>query len=336
MKNPIRWGVVLLLLAGLPLAYAFAQGVKGTAAVEIKPGLYAINWPEGGGNIAFLVTDEGVIVVDSGESAAMGQEIVARIREKTDKPIKYVILTHYHDDHTGGLQSFPPSAVIIGHQNLGENRTTGVNADLKAYPAHIEKRRKEVEKLKTEGSADLKRAQERLDASVKAFESLKENKLILPSLEFGTTLRIHSGKDTVAIHQQGNSHTSCSSFVYFERQKVLHMGDMVFAGAHPYIDSQAGANTKNWIEVTKSLEGWDVDSVIPGHGPNGGKSLLAIQARYLEDLHREVGAAMSKSLPLTEVTKAVTMAAYNNYRWTELLPLSIEAVFKELTADVKK
>ena len=74
-----------------------------------------------GGNVAFLVTDEGVLVVDSGTSPEAGRLVMAEIAKKTDKPVKYLVLTHYHGDHTFGLQAFPSSTVIIAQQNTADN-----------------------------------------------------------------------------------------------------------------------------------------------------------------------------------------------------------------------
>ncbi len=116
-------GILPTALMALLLApeAARAQSIDGAKVVELARGLYTITGWEDAGNPAFFVTGQGVVVVDSGESPERGRAIVAKVRETTDQPIKYLILTHYHGDHTYGVQSFPEGTIVIGSQELAAN-----------------------------------------------------------------------------------------------------------------------------------------------------------------------------------------------------------------------
>ena len=339
MNNLIRHSValiffvLLLSLSSLSTAPSARPASEEGSLVEVAPGLFAITEAGDNGNVAFLVTDEGVIVVDSGETPAAGRMILSRIRLKTDKPVQYIILTHYHGDHTWGLESFPESAVVIGQENLLRNMREITAEEMKGYPAFIEGLRKNIEKLKKEGSPDLKKEEERLAANLREYEPVKDARIVFPGITFDTKLTIHLGGQSVEVIYPGATHTSGSSVVLFPNQKSIHMGDMLFVGSHPYIDGRAGSNTANWLRFLKEVQGWDVEKVIPGHGPLSGKDAIQKQALYLEDLRKEVGAAIAKGLPLEETQKAVTMEAYKDLKWSNLLDPNICAVYYELTAE---
>ncbi len=303
---------------------------------EVAPGLFAITEAGGNGNIAFLITNEGVIVVDSGETPAAGRAILSSIRLKTDKPVRYIILTHYHGDHTWGLESFPESAVVIGQENLLRNLKEITAKDMKEYPAFLEGLRKDIERLKKEGSPDLKKVEDRLAANLREYEPVKDARLVFPSITFSTKLAIHLGGQSVEVIYPGPTHTSGSSVVLFPNQKAIHMGDMLFVGSHPYIDGQAGSNTANWLRFLKEVQGWDVEKVIPGHGPLAGKDALQTQVIYLDELRREVSAAIAKGLSLEKAQKAVTMDAYKELKWPNLLAPNIRSVYQEMKAEKEK
>jgi len=114
---------VILFFAVLFLFIGSASGLRATDEVKAEPVAGALYLMEGlqGGNVAFLVTGEGVLVVDSGTSPAEGKLVMEEIAKKTDKPVRYLVLTHYHGDHTFGLQAYPATAVIISQQNTAEN-----------------------------------------------------------------------------------------------------------------------------------------------------------------------------------------------------------------------
>jgi cyclase len=337
-EEPMRRKLLALRVA-VALLVAVRPGLADNApgpTVEVAPGLFAVVWPEDGGNVAFLVTEEGVLVVDTGASAEQAGTILARIREKTDRPIRYILLTHYHDDHTNGLASFPSSATVVAHHDLAANLAKSTAADLEAYPAHIARREKLVRDLAKEGGDKLKQAQDRLAASRRAYEALKAARPVVPTITFASTLTIRLGKEIIELHHLGPTHTTCSSVVYFPQQKAVHMGDQVFASAHPYIDGRAGADTERWVASLKAAEAWGVERVIPGHGPVGGREELTTQIGYLEDLRQEVRAAISRDLSAADARKSVTMEAYKGYRWADLVPNSVEVVHRELTAQGPK
>jgi glyoxylase-like metal-dependent hydrolase (beta-lactamase superfamily II) len=321
----------LMLILGNSLSgFAWIQDVEKAQVVEVASNLFALIGPGGNGNVAFLVTEEGVIVVDAGETPALGHQIIAQIREKTDKSIRFILLTHYHGDHTLGLQSFPETALVIGHHNLFKNMKEILIEDMRAYPEYIEGLRKNVEKLRKEGSPELKSEEERLERNLKDYQEFKDVRIILPHLTFEEKLVIHLGEEKLEMYYPGNTHTSGSSVVYFPSRKTIHMGDMLFVGSHTYVDRRAGANTRNWISFLKQVQDWDIEKIIPGHGPLSSKDELGKEISYLENLRREVAATIQKGMTVEEAKKAVKMEAHKDLKWPEILLLVVDAVYREL------
>ncbi|TFG75232.1 MAG: MBL fold metallo-hydrolase, partial [Chrysiogenales bacterium] len=111
-KQCTCWLGLILLLSLTVLAFSGEAGPD-VKAVSVSEKVYQISGLSGAGNVAFLVAGQGVLVVDSGASPADGLIIVNKIRSVTDRPIRYVVLTHSHGDHVFGLQSFPPGTLII-------------------------------------------------------------------------------------------------------------------------------------------------------------------------------------------------------------------------------
>ena len=114
MKRILYFSLLILFA----LSFTLAQN-EGAQVTQVTDRLYVISGL--GGNVGFIITNEGVLVVDAGNSLSDAKTILQTIKEKTDKPIKYLVLTHYHGDHTNGMQAFPPEVISIGQKNIIAN-----------------------------------------------------------------------------------------------------------------------------------------------------------------------------------------------------------------------
>jgi glyoxylase-like metal-dependent hydrolase (beta-lactamase superfamily II) len=304
-------------------------------AVPVANGLYLVEGLEGG-NVAFLVTDEGVLVVDSGTSPEAGGLIMAEIAKKTDRPVKYLVLTHYHGDHTFGLQAFPPSTVIIAQQNTADNirhlNEPRIQGQLeKRVPEMIAAQGEKVAQLRKKKSRDLKQEEERLKELEAGLAQLKGLRFVYPSVTFQTKLSIYLGGQEIEVVHPGRAHTDGDALVRFSGLKVMHMGDLFFNGSLPYIGAEAGADTASWQSMLQQVSGWDVEKFIPGHGPIGDKQGLLRLAAYLADLRQAVKAAIAAGQSLEQAKKMAPLPAWKDLAGTRWLPQNIEAVYNELS-----
>jgi glyoxylase-like metal-dependent hydrolase (beta-lactamase superfamily II) len=191
-----------------------------------------------GGNVAAYVTTEGVVLVDDMFDRNHA-DILAQVKAVTDRPLRYVINTHQHDDHAGGDLKMLPIAEVIAHQN--------VYANLK----------------------NLKRPY---------YEDTPGTPIGLPRVTFSDRLDIHLGGKDVEAHYFGRGHTSGDIVIYFPEARTIHTGDLFISSTRPgvpiYVDAVQGGSLLEWSRTLERALQIDFDTVIPGHGPVASKADL--------------------------------------------------------------
>ena len=247
---------VLTFVIALYSVAAFAQ--QDFSKVEVKATKVAgtVYMLTGvGGNIGASVGDDGIVVIDD-QFAALAPKIVQALNAITDKPIKFIINTHYHGDHTGGNEIFARSGTIIAHDNVRKRLAAGSSARGRATPA--------------------------------------APRIALPVVTFNDTATIHvNGEDIRAVHFP-HGHTDGDAVIYFSQSNVVHMGDDFFNGHFPFIDTENGGSAKGMIaNVDKVLSTLPDDvKVIPGHGELSDKAGL----RRFVDMLRGTSGAVEKAM----------------------------------------
>src|SRR5688572_29298555 len=222
----MRTGIFVLMI----LTAMVAKAQRNFDDVQIKVERVAGNiymLVGAGGNIGVSIGDDGILIVDD-QYAPLAPKIKEALKGISDKPVKFVLNTHYHGDHTGGNEAFGETAPVIAHTNVRKRMAEGVPARNIA----------------------------------------PSSKGALPVITFDDRLAIHiNGEDIRAIHCPGG-HTDGDSVIYFTQSKVVHMGDDYFNGRFPFIDLQSGGSVKGLIRnVEKVLSDIPADTkVIPGHG----------------------------------------------------------------------
>ncbi|MCP4157684.1 MAG: MBL fold metallo-hydrolase [bacterium] len=331
---------IIIILAGIILAMiltaapAKAQGDDLTVTT-VADNLYVITGVEWDVNCTFLVTEEGVLVVDTGNNPDDAKKYLKKIKETTAKPIKYVVLTHYHLDHAGGIGAFPTEAAIVASEtcahninNLGKQRFEEYRD--KVMPQRIETITKELENQKKANSPDLKKTKEQLHAAKKKWENLKSIKVIAPTITFKDKKILTLGKEKIEVIYPGPGHTNGNSVVYIPGKKTVIMGDMFFNNYFPYIDAMAKCDTKNWAVFLGRLQTWNIEKVVPGHGKVSGKEGLKKMAQYLTDLRAAVKEAKAKGLTVEQAQKTIKLEKYSKMGFPFFLPICIDAVYQEM------
>src|SRR6478752_3290141 len=161
---------------------------------------------EGDPNTGIVVGDEGVMVIDTQATPIMAQDVIRRIREVTDKPIKYVVLSHYHAVRVLGASAYAPEHIIASQDT---------------YDLIVER-----------GEADMKSEIERFPRLFRAVESVPG--LTWPTLTFKGEMTLWVGKLQVELLQVGRGHTKGDTVVWLPQEKILFSGDLVEYEATPY------------------------------------------------------------------------------------------------------
>jgi glyoxylase-like metal-dependent hydrolase (beta-lactamase superfamily II) len=191
---------------------------------------------EGDPNTGIVVGDDAVMVIDTQATPVMAQDVIRRIREVTDKPIRYVTMSHYHAVRVLGASAYRPEHVIASRDT---------------YDLIVER-----------GEADMKSEIERFPRLFRAVESVPG--LTWPTLVFEQRLTLWLGKLQVEIMQLGRGHTKGDTVVWLPQDRILFSGDLVEYDATPYTgDAYLG----DWPATLDAVAALHPEKLVPGRGP---------------------------------------------------------------------
>src|SRR5436305_8468511 len=190
---------------------------------------------EGDPNTGIVVGDDAVMVIDTQATPVMAQDVIRRIREITDKPVKYVVLSHYHAVRVLGASAYRPEQIIASRDT---------------YDLIVER-----------GEADMKSEIERFPRLFRAVESVPG--LTWPTLVFEKHMTLWMGKLQVDLMQLGRGHTKGDTVVWLPQEKILFSGDLVEFDATPYTGD---AYLTDWPATLDAVAALDAEKLVPGRG----------------------------------------------------------------------
>ncbi len=273
MRTPHRFAVLLALTVPLltPLAAAQDYSKVEIKTTALRAGTYMLTGA--GGNIVASVGSDGVFIVDD-QFAPLSDKIRAALGKLSDQPLRFVINTHWHGDHTGGNEALGKAgAVIVAHDNVRKRMSTEQFLLGKTIPAS------------PSGA--------------------------LPVVTFSQDVSLHLNGDHVRTQHVAHAHTDGDALVKFDKANVLHMGDVYFNGAYPFIDAGSGGSIGGLLAaVSRGLAMSDATTiVVPGHGPVSNRAELAAYGVMLKG-HRDRIAKLKKAgKTLAQVIAAKPTAA---------------------------
>jgi len=246
-------------------------------------------------NAAFVVTSDGVVVIDALGSPALAERLLAQIKTVTQKPVTHVLVTHYHADHIYGLQTFK-----------------AIGAKILAHRAAKEYLNSETARLRMEAS------RQQLTPWV------NDDTHLVPAdqwIDGDTSLTV--GGVVFQIKPVGPSHTPEDIAIYMPSEKVLFAGDLVFRSRIPYVGQ---ADSRHWISAMETLLSFDAAVIVPGHGGLSTESRKDMQLTrdYLVYLRSTMGQAAQNLEPFEE--------AYAATDWTQFAHLPLFRVANRMNA----
>ena len=231
-----------------------------------------------GGNVGVSSGADGLYIIDDQVKQVTGP-LLGAIRKISDKPVRFVINTHYHGDHTGGNETIGKAgAVIVAQDNVYKRMSTEqVSVFMNnTTPAYAES--------------------------------------ALPVITFNDKVAFHLNGETAQAYHVANGHTDGDSIIHFEGSNVIHMGDMYFNGLYPYVDLDAGGSIKGMIEAAELALSLANDStrIIPGHGPLALTDDLRIYRDYLIKATANVQTLIDEGNDLQQVIQAQPTAEWDD------------------------
>jgi len=276
---------LLLLLPALIVSHASGSLSHPFPVRRLAPGVYVVpgdigRGSEGRPNAGFIVTGDGVIVVDALASPAQGRQLLETIRSVTSEPVRWLVLTHHHPDHHFGAIVFRRlGAKIVAHPDRRTLAGEGGEGSLLA------------DWVRVVG----------LDA-MRGFEFADE-----PDRPVSTSDTIHLGRRSVVVSHPAAAHTAGDLIVWLPEQRILFAGDiLVEDGVTMIVDGSSGA----LLQALAAIEGLGPRIVIPGHGsiPDEPEALIARTRRYITSLQQEMSAAVERGIPMGRALAALPPA----------------------------
>ena len=255
----------------------------------------------------FVVGDKGVLVIDTMLNERLANQVMSAIRSKTDKPVRYIVNTSYHGDHSYGNHYFPASATVIQHAATAGYIAKHFKADTQFMMQHFGKGRG-IEEVKPR-AADI----------------------LIPT---GGRLSLDLGGRTVDIRDFGFAQTGGDLFVWVPDANTMWTGNPVIAPkpALPWLLDGHLVETLASMRAVHAFLPKDA-VVVPGHGPITDKSAIQWHIDYLDAVQANVKSAIAKGLTLKQTVKAVAMkdfAGYALFGWVHP-GLNIPAAYKDLS-----
>lgn len=234
-----------------------------------------------GGNIGFSVGDDGIVLVDD-QFAPLAGKIRTALQEITDKPLRFVINTHYHFDHIDGNAVFQKEAPVIAHDNVRKRlESGGAPGNLGSVKQHMEPAAREA----------------------------------LPILTFSRDVTLHlNGEEIHVLHSPGG-HTDGDSLIFFPQSNVVHMGDDFVTYGFPFIDLAGGGSVEGMIAAAEYVIARlppDV-KVIPGHGALASLDEVREFVAMLKETRGRVEKAMQAGKELDELKREKILEAWKNW-----------------------
>jgi cyclase len=285
---------VVLLFLGVAI---FSPAQQNPPRITITPVAGPVYMLQGdGGNIGVVADPAGVLMIDAMEERS-AEPIRAAIKSLPGGgKVRMLVNTHWHGDHTNGNVAFGPGAIIVAHENV---------RSLLAKPQTL------------------------MGQTTKALPAIA-----LPAVTYSDKLTLYAGDEQIRLVHYPHAHSNGDTVVFFEKSKVVHMGDMFFNGLFPFLDVANGGEIENWVrQLDAIMAGLPADvKIIPGHGPLAGLAELKAFRQMLYDSADIVRKQMKNGKTLEQIKSAGlpdrfapwTKGFLPTPQWLELVYRSLE------------
>jgi glyoxylase-like metal-dependent hydrolase (beta-lactamase superfamily II) len=297
------------------MAKAFASQAdladKKESFVQLSDHAYCLT-AEGDPNTGVIVGDDAVMVIDTRATPAMAEDVIRHVRSVTEKPIRYVLLSHYHAVRVMGASAYKADYVIASQGTY--------------------------ELIRERGQQDFESEVQRFPRLFRNVESVPG--LTWPNLVFDHALTLWMGKTEVQIKHIGKGHSRGDTIAWLPQEKVLFSGDLVEEGAAPYCGD---AYFNEWPDTLERLRQFKAERLVPGRGDammtaEASDRAIAATAGFLRDLRAEVEAGVKDGRGMREIFEAAHARLTPKYgHWAifeHCLPFNVSRCFDEVSGTV--
>jgi len=300
MKATVRLeilGLLVLMCAAFP---AQAQEL-GPGFTKVKDGIYVYAAKEGNSTCSVVVTEDGPVIIDTCQRPPDTHRLMAGVKKLTDKPVRFVIDTEIHNDHTFGHWVFSPPAMVINAEGAGA-----------AMKKQFDPKR--VEKLAAE--------------SPEMAEAIKGYKMIVPQIEYRNQMTINLGERTFELIYLKNVHSEADTAVWLPKERVLFAASA--ANVKSIINLRPFVRIPDVLASYKLMKSLNPEIVVPGHGAVSTTKIFDEYEGFYNLLMKRVGEMVAQGKSPDEIKKELKMPEYADWADQNNLPQNITVAYESL------
>jgi cyclase len=296
----IRTGAVLFcgFYLLLTTSHLSAQDL-GPLFKKMKDGIYVYTGKPSESNCTIILTQEGVVLVDSGNIPVDSQAVMKAVKQLTSQPIRFLINTEPHTDHTTGHFVFSPPAIIIAAAGAGESMRQAYNP---------ERMRKMMAEPGEMGAA------------------AKDYRLITPHIEYRDQMTLNLGERTFQLFYLKNVHSEADTAIWLSKERVLFTAASV--GVKRFNNLRPSVSIPDTLAAIKMMKALNPEIVIPGHGDPGTVKILDDMERYYNSLMDRVKQMAQQGKSLDEIKKELRIPGTEDWEGKDRFPNNIEAAYR--------
>jgi glyoxylase-like metal-dependent hydrolase (beta-lactamase superfamily II) len=296
-----RIGTVSLVSLVLTWALPARAQDLGAGFTKVKDGIYVYAAKPGNSTCSVILTEEGPVIVDACQRPPDTHQLMAGVRKLTDKPVRFLIDTEVHNDHSFGHWVFSPPAVVINAEGAGAAMQKGFDP-------------KRVETLAAD-SAAMK-------------EAVKGYKMIVPHIEYRNRMTINLGERTFELLYLKNVHSEADTAVWLPKERVLFAASA--ANVKSIINLRPFVTIPDILASYKLMKSLNPEIVVPGHGPVSTTKIFDEYESFYTLLVQRVQDMASKGKSLDEIKKELKMPEFADWSGQDRLGVNIDVAYKSV------
>ena len=309
--------------------HRFEEVAKGVYFVTSTGSVYVMS------NCFMIEGDRDVMMVDSHVTPAAARALIKAVKSITNKPVRYLVNTHYHFDHAHGNQAFPEGVDIIGHEYTREKLSGDVLSEntflsfTQGLPEMLEGLK---ERIAAESDANAKKAlQTQLKIQSAYVKALKELDPTPPNVTFDSRMSMFYGGREIQFLFLGRGHTGGDVVVHLPEEKIAFTGDLML----PFLSYMGDGFVDEWPETLEGLKSLGIETIYPGHGgPFSAEGGITNFQSYLKDLWVRVEKSKDAGLSAEEAAEKIDMSDHGkNYpqiRGAGVDPRAVVRIYRRL------
>lgn len=295
--RPLAFSVIVLSLLFLSMPLV-AQDL-GPQFRKVKDGIYVYAAKSADSNCGIILTQDGVVLIDSGHNPPDSHAVMKAVKQLTSQPIRFLINTEPHGDHTTGHFLFSPPAIIVAHEGATESMKKAYNPE---------------------------RNQKLMAQSPEMREAFQGYRMITPHIEYRQKMTLHMGDRALELLYLKNVHSEADTAIWLPKERVLFSA--AAAGVKRFSNIRPFVTIPDTLNSLKMMKGLNPEIVVPGHGPPGTVKIFEDMERYYALLLERVGNMVRAGKSLEEIKKELRMPEYEDWAAKERIPTNIEAAYR--------